>query len=61
MVKVKLSKGRVVNGGVWAAGSIVEVDDETAKMLIADGDELVIEKSATPAPAQRESIEEKKK
>lgn len=61
MVKVKLSKGRVVNGGVWAAGSVVSVDDETAKRLIADGDELVIEKAAMPAPAQRESIEEKKK
>jgi hypothetical protein len=36
-MKIKLKVAQVVNGGVWAADSIVETDAETARVLIQAG------------------------
>lgn len=41
-MKVKLKVGKVINGGVWAAGSIVEVPEADAqKLIVADDAEAV--------------------
>lgn len=41
-MKVKLKVGKVINGGVWAAGSIVEVSEaEALKWIAADEAEAV--------------------
>lgn len=52
MVKVKLIHDTVVNGGVWPAGSVVEVDEDEARSLLRDG--LAAETpppTPTPSPA----------
>lgn len=55
MVRVKLIYSTVVSGGVWPAGSIIEIGEDEARSLLKDGlaAELAIsdERLAAPTPA----------
>ncbi len=58
MMKVTLKRGDVINGSVFPAGSVVDVDDETFARLLR---EEKIEKPAAPAVVPVLSEEKKAK
>lgn len=60
MTKVKLKIPKVVNGGVWAAGSVVEVNDYEAKKMIEAGEaEAVAPSHPVAKSVSREAKDEK--
>lgn len=42
-MRVKLKVGKVINGGVWVAGSVVEVPEADAQKLIAADEAEAVE------------------
>lgn len=54
--RVKLLRGIVYQGGVYAKGSVLSVETSYAEKLIADGD---AEAEGKPAPAPRREVKEK--